>query len=537
MSGHQKSGDKSTAEAEEPPPPPSSAVSAQSAPSESASSDQSHSTTCTPSSSSSSSSSSNSSSSSDGSGANSLSPSSLKEPDSPQKPTPKKTLKVLKDQKDEGPSTRSFDLSASSPSVLVPPQSLTPLSESCASVFPEYQEKSAKILMNQIAESSVRAGIELSDEDMAKALRVEKEEGKAGYKKGGYCPVRIGGVFHDRYKVLSKVGWGHFSTVWKVLDMTTDETKALKIVRSSRDYREAAEDEIQFLKLLYSRDPRKEFCCMHLLDTFDHTGCNGTHPCMVFQLLGSNLLDLIKLHHYRGIAIPAVKYITKRVLIALRFIHDDCGVIHTDLKPENVLLANTVTRDKYSPKLNPIADGVDLEHHREEFCQLYAAYLADFGNATYSRHHFTNDIQTRQYRAPEVILGCEWNETADMWSLACMVFELITGDFLFEPKESSDFSKEDDHLAQIYELLGPFPDEYLRGRHSEKYLTRKKKLRAIRDDNLSPWCLFEVLRDKYKFEDPVAQEITDFLLPMLRYSPSKRATAKEMLGSPWLDGF
>jgi len=528
MSSHQKSGEKHSKKVKETIPPLSSDFSSspscsQSSQSQStcSSSGNSHSTVCTPSSSSSSSS---STSSFDSSPPNP--PAGLKPPDTPKS-------KKTSDKSEESEKTAEKPL-------MVPPKSTSPCSGSLSSSTPtlEYQEKSAKVLMNQIAESSVRAGIKLTEEEMVKALRVEKEEGKAAYKIGGYHPVRIGECYnHKRYQVLSKVGWGHFSTVWKVLDTKTGETKAMKIVKSSRDYREAAADELQFLNLLASKDPRRECFCMHLLDHFDHRGVNGVHPCMIFQLLGSNLLDLIKLHHYKGIPIPAVKYITKCVLIALRFIHDECGVIHTDLKPENVLLANIVTRDRYSQKLNPIADGSDLEHHREEFCSLYNAYLADFGNATFSRHHFTNDIQTRQYRAPEVILGCEWNETADMWSLACMVFELITGDFLFEPKESSDFSKEDDHLAQMYELLGEFPNEFLRGRHSSKYLTPRKKLRAIKDDSLSSWALVDVLKEKYLFSDPVAQEITDFLLPMLKYSPSERATAKEMLDSPWLDGF
>ncbi|KDD71236.1 hypothetical protein H632_c5487p0, partial [Helicosporidium sp. ATCC 50920] len=85
------------------------------------------------------------------------------------------------------------------------------------------------------------------------------------------------------------------------------------------------------------------------------------------------------------------------------------------------------------------------------------AKIVDFGNACWTNRHFTDDIQTRQYRAPEVILGSGYDVSADMWSLACMIFELVTGDFLFEPKAGRDFSRDEDHLAQMIELLDRIP--------------------------------------------------------------------------------
>ena len=75
--------------------------------------------------------------------------------------------------------------------------------------------------------------------------------------------------------------------------------------------------------------------------------------------------------------------------------------------------------------------------------------IADFGNANWVNKRFTNDIQTRQYRAPEVILGNKWDTSVDMWSLACMVFELLTGDFLFEPRTGDTYSKEDGFYLSV----------------------------------------------------------------------------------------
>ena len=69
--------------------------------------------------------------------------------------------------------------------------------------------------------------------------------------------------------------------------------------------------------------------------------------------------------------------------------------------------------------------------------------IADLGNACWVDHHFTNDIQTRQYRSPEVILGAKYDTSADIWSLGTMTFELLTGDYLFDPKTGKKYSKDD----------------------------------------------------------------------------------------------
>ena len=91
--------------------------------------------------------------------------------------------------------------------------------------------------------------------------------------------------------------------------------------------------------------------------------------------------------------------------------------------------------------------------------------IADLGNATPIDHHYTEDIQTRQYRAPEAITGrTDWGATADIWSLACVVFELLTAEYLFDPQSQGElFGKDDDHCAQIIELIGKWPESVLWG--------------------------------------------------------------------------
>ena len=96
--------------------------------------------------------------------------------------------------------------------------------------------------------------------------------------------------------------------------------------------------------------------------------------------------------------------------------------------------------------------------------------IVDLGNACWTYKHFASDIQTRQYGCPEVIVGAKYDTSADIWSLACLIFELATGDLLFDLRasETDDYDRDEDHLAQMYELLGKIPKKVaLSGKYSK----------------------------------------------------------------------
>lgn len=115
---------------------------------------------------------------------------------------------------------------------------------------------------------------------------------------------------------------------------------ALKVVKSAPHYTETALDEIKLLQRVVESNPahpgRRHV--VSLLDHFTHRGPNGSHVCMVFEVLGENLLGLIKRYHHRGVPEHICKQIAKQVLLGLDYMHRECGIIHTDLKPENVLI-------------------------------------------------------------------------------------------------------------------------------------------------------------------------------------------------------
>ncbi|EHA98523.1 Serine/threonine-protein kinase SRPK2 [Heterocephalus glaber] len=115
--------------------------------------------------------------------------------------------------------------------------------------------------------------------------------------------------------------------------------------------------------------------------------------------------------------------------------------------------------------------------------------IADLGNACWVHKHFTEDIQTRQYRSIEVLIGAGYSTPADIWSTACMAFELATGDYLFEPHSGEDYSRDEGELWHITKL--------------------------------KPWSLFDVLVEKYGWQHEDAAQVTDFLIPMLEMVPEK----------------
>ena len=159
--------------------------------------------------------------------------------------------------------------------------------------------------------------------------------------------------------------------------------------------------------------------------------------------------------------------------------------------------------------------------------------IADLGNACWITHHFTEDIQTRQYRSLEVLLGAGYGPPADIWSAACMAFEMATGDYLFEPHSGEDYSRDEDHLAHVIELMGNIPRHIaFSGKYSREFFNKKGELRHI--TKLKPWGLFSVLTEKYEWDPEIAQSFADWLLPMLAFDPNDRATAEECLAHPFV---
>jgi len=168
-----------------------------------------------------------------------------------------------------------------------------------------------------------------------------------------------------------------------------------------------------------------------------------------------------------------------------------------------------------------------------EMLQKCRAVVVDLGNACWTHRHFSEDIQTRQYRCPEVLVGSSYDTSADVWSLGCITFELLTGDLLFDPRAGEDYDRDEDHLAMFQELLGKMPKNLaLGGKYSKNFFDRKGNLKHIKQ--LKFWPMHEVLHEKYRFSREDSEEIGNFISPLLDFDPGTRATALDALRSSWL---
>ncbi|KAL8472527.1 hypothetical protein ACS0TY_029654 [Phlomoides rotata] len=406
----------------------------------------------------------------------------------------------------------------------------------------------------------------------------EEDEGYDSYRKGGYHAVRIGDSFAGgRYIAQKKLGWGQFSTVWLAYDTQSSTYVALKIQKSAPQFAQAALHEIEVLSAIATGDPSNIKSVVRLVDHFKHTGPNGQHLCMVLEFLGDSLLGLIKYNRYKGLEFRRVRVICKCILTALDYLHRELGIIHTDLKPENILLCSTInpSKDPVRSGMTPILErpegnpngGIAINSIEKKLKQRARRAVAriserrasmggvsilpakparcldgidlrckvvDFGNACWAEQPIAEEIQTRQYRAPEVILQSGYSFSADIWSFACTAFELAAGEMMFTPKTGQGFSEDEDHLALMMELLGKIPRKIATsGARSKDYFDRYGDLKRIR--RLKYGSLDRLLIDKYKFSEADARELADFLCPMLDFEPEKRPTAQQCLQHPWLN--
>ncbi|KAL0483103.1 hypothetical protein AKO1_014996 [Acrasis kona] len=431
------------------------------------------------------------------------------------------------------------------------------------------------------------------------------EEDPKDYCRGGYHPMRIGEILNNnRYHVVHKLGWGYFSTVWLCWDAIESRFVAVKVQKSAIDFQDSALDEIDIFKQLCDKyksgaaNPNDVDSCpiVALLDSFSFRGINGKHICLVFEVMGENLLSLIREYDYKGIPLDRVRVIMRHVLQGLDLMHRQCSIIHTDLKPENVIqkqpsskIVQIMKSYKRPPKSGvPLTERKDLENltksqlkklkrklkasegapastepqeettqqelsnepqvAKESENQEYdlpafndkkddeGVKIMDFGNSCWIDKQFTDDVQTRQYRAPEVILGAKYSTPIDIWSLACVAFELATGDFLFDPRESRGVPRDEDHLALIIELVGEdnFPvKSRCTGNAWHHFFDKNGRLRHI--DRLKIFKMEPLLLEKYKFEPDDAKQFADFLSGMLIVNPHQRHTASKLLQHEFLN--
>uniref|UniRef100_A0A8D1CAT1 non-specific serine/threonine protein kinase n=1 Tax=Sus scrofa TaxID=9823 RepID=A0A8D1CAT1_PIG len=228
----------------------------------------------------------------------------------------------------------------------------------------------------------------------------------------------------NTYEVLEFLGRGTFGQVVKCWKRGTNEIVAIKILKNHPSYARQGQIEVSILARL-STESADDYNFVRAYECFQHKN----HTCLVFEMLEQNLYDFLKQNKFSPLPLKYIRPVLQQVATALMKLKS-LGLIHADLKPENIMLVD--------PSRQP-----------------YRVKVIDFGSASHvSKAVCSTYLQSRYYRAPEIILGLPFCEAIDMWSLGCVIAELFLGWPLYPG------ASEYDQIRYISQTQG-LPAEYL----------------------------------------------------------------------------
>ncbi|ETN15244.1 CMGC protein kinase, variant [Phytophthora nicotianae INRA-310] len=377
-------------------------------------------------------------------------------------------------------------------------------------------------------------------------------------------------LLHDgRYRFLRRIGSGTFAVIMRALDIQQQRHVAIKCVRQ-QELNALGEREAAALRRVNNQDA--DAACA---ETFEEQG----HFCLVLELLGPPVLDVGRWGPWRqapgaarvpdwtqqlfkrkrrrssdptniqspeaqkkleaAILTPSLSLVDVRQMAvhlcgALAFIHDQ-GLIHADVKPENVVRSNAEASMGSSPSQSPCSSPVKL---------------VDFGNcldaselAAYAEEKTSGgfDVQTVTYRAPEVAAGLLLCPAMDMWSLGCLLLECVSGKPLFTLPALDASVQERSEVARLEnnDLL----------RQIEGVITNGVSLSAACAPYRSA-ARYEETTESHRQQTPSTSlkarleaaalgnhQFQDFIYSLLNVNPATRITAKQALFHPFLQAF
>ncbi|KAM9759900.1 homeodomain-interacting protein kinase 1 isoform 1-T1 [Menidia menidia] len=329
------------------------------------------------------------------------------------------------------------------------------------------------------------------------------------------------------YEVLEFLGRGTFGQVAKCWKRGTNEIVAIKILKNHPSYARQGQIEVGILNRL-SAENADEYNFVRSYECFQHKG----HTCLVFEMLEQNLYDFLKHSKFSPLPLRHIRPILQQVATALMKLKS-LGLIHADLKPENIMLVDPLR-------------------------QPYRVKVIDFGSASHvSKAVCSTYLQSRYYRAPEIILGLPFCEAIDMWSLGCVIAELFLGwplypgaseydqiryisqtqglpaEYLLSAgtKTSRFFNRGPDSSYPLWRLKTPAEHEMEMGIKSKE---ARKYIFNCLDDMMQVNLSSHLEGTDMLAEKADRREFIDLLKRMLRLDADKRITPTKTLGHPFV---
>ncbi|AYV84823.1 MAG: serine/threonine protein kinase [Hyperionvirus sp.] len=430
-----------------------------------------------------------------------------------------------------------------------------------------------------------------------------------------------GSLLNDNYIVIKKIGFGSFSTVWLCYSLRHKTCFAIKILNPEDD--RSGEKEIGVYKML---NKEKSSLLIHMIDNFIYVK-EDEYVCIVLELMLCSAYDLLKLNNKNGFEPELVKKIIYDTLRAIAIVHKS-GIIHTDVKPENMLIGgggiggdvvklvaafnegdvtklmlkatkdlkqmrgkdkpvgsikeravkqvvlnliksvssgSIITERKERERCNSDSDRYDSPYvvDREEISSdddrhedikqapgevlaldtgTLTIKLSDLGTCLKLDKIKYKEIQTRHYRAPEILLRLKYNEKCDIWSIGCCIYEFITGKVLFNPNSTETISCDRFHVCNLISKIGMIPENLIESSPRKDIFFKKNGLvRGVSelDSHEEPMkvTLTNKLRSMSMVTSNEVEMILDLITKMLRYEPDQRLSAEECLSHEWFKSF
>lgn len=388
----------------------------------------------------------------------------------------------------------------------------------------------------------------------------------------------VGEVLKKRYVLLAPIGSGKVATIMLAFDVNTNNFYAIKVMNIG-DY-DSGKSEADLYKVVSSNSCKyfNRVIDSFIWDPENNKFTNGVpsedeeeerHVCLVFDLCGGSLYDIMKGKYSNGLSLPLVKKAIQQLLLAMDHLNTECNILHTDIKPENMLIKG-VSNDikdimdefislynkgggKKKKKRNPLAEAKNivsrLSCNKSESSESSASdrsiidnkymqadnfniLLSDFGESYKMDEETDSRIQTIYYRSPEIILDGPFNTTCDVWSVGCTLFELLTGEILFNPDDQRSVNKERQLLYLIQSRLGMIPTNLVNKTKKRKFFFQNNGLLKGRYNiNYEPLsCVVKKrLIDRKDIDETELEKIIDFMYSTFEYDVNKRPTPKQCL--------